>query len=83
MFPVPAHLPRTGGEHLASQSGVSSSSEGVQNRDDHQVSDPVLDLFEPLLQQKELKSETIRALKEKLEQATKSNKVNQMSLNST
>lgn len=81
MFPVPAHLPRKGGEHLASppteqpqSQAEASGSSSVESMDKVPV-DAVLDIFEPLFRDKELKSGTIRGVREKLQKAARDNKV--------
>lgn len=74
MFPVPSHLPRTGGEYSASRQNSSSTSPNAGVQDEVEV-DLVLDLFEPLLKEKELKSETVRNVRERLEIAARDNKV--------
>ena len=74
MFPVPSHLPRTGREHLSSGENSETISPKTEQQDEVEV-DHVLDLFEPLLKEKELKSETVRAVRERLETAARDNKV--------
>jgi hypothetical protein len=66
MFPVPSHLPRTGGDHLASP----------PNEVENVEVDSVLSLFEPLLAQgQELDSKTVRGVRERLQDAITGNKV--------
>lgn len=74
MFPVPSHLPRTGREHLSSGETSGTTSPKTEQQDEVEV-DHVLNLFEPLLKEKELKSETVRAVRERLEIAARDNKV--------
>ena len=75
MFPVPSHLPRTGGDHLASPpSEVETTPTAVEV-------DTVLDLFEPLLRNgQELDSKTVRGVREGLEAAIIQNKVSCLAL---
>ncbi|RXK40688.1 hypothetical protein M231_01939 [Tremella mesenterica] len=69
MFPIPSHLPRTGGDHLASTSPPPSP-----------PPDPVLDIFQPLFPQPgpskppRWSVEQVRAVRENLEAAITSNK---------
>lgn len=75
MFPVPSHLPRTGGEHSSSRQNSGSGSPNAGAAEDEMEVDLVLDLFEPILKEKELKSETVRGVRERLEIAARENKV--------
>jgi hypothetical protein len=68
MFPVPSHLPRTGGEHVASpRTEVAGDTE--------LSADTVLELFEPLLQDGKLDSKTVKGVREKVQDAIRTNKV--------
>ena len=70
MFPVPSHLPRTGGEHLASPPN------GVDETAKTEIGDQVLDLFEPLLGDAQaVDSGTVRQVKDGITKAVQSNKV--------
>lgn len=73
MFPVPDHLPRTRGD--TADSGGNTSSTRPQAEEAQVEVDLVLDLLEPILREKELRSETIRDVREKLETAARRNKV--------
>jgi hypothetical protein len=68
MFPVPSHLPRTGGD------SAPSPSEGEVGVQEVEV-DTVLDLFEPLLRGGELNSKTVRGVRESIQSAISNNKV--------
>jgi hypothetical protein len=68
MFPVPSHLPRTGGEHVASP--------GTEVAGDTAISaDTVLELFEPLFRDGRLDSKTVKGVREKVQDAIRTNKV--------
>jgi len=77
MFPVPSHLPRTGGDHFASPPNeveVGTSPTAVEV-------DTVLDLFEPLLRDgQSLDSKTVRGVRESLEAAIIQNEVSYLAL---
>lgn len=52
MFPVPSHLPRSGGEHISSQAEAEVNAQGNQppvEAQSEQEQSKVLDLLEPLL----------------------------------
>ena len=75
MFPVPSHLPRTGGDHLASPPNEVETSPTVVEVD------TVLDLFEPLLRDgQSLDRMTVRGVRESLEAAIIQNKVSYLAL---
>jgi len=69
MFPVPSHLPRTGGESVSSPREVEGSNE-VELK-----VDTVLELFEPLFRGGELDSKTVRGVRESVQAAIIQNKV--------
>jgi hypothetical protein len=73
MFPIPSHLPRNGGDHLASPPGeleAAGKAESVAEMSS------VLTLFEPLLRGQELDSKTVKGVRESLQAAIISNKAN-------
>ena len=69
MFPVPSHLPRTGGEATSSQN-MEDGSTGVELK-----VDTVLELFEPLFQNGALDSKTVKGVRESVQAAIAQNKV--------
>jgi hypothetical protein len=71
MFPVPSHLPRTGGDHLTSPPNELETSPLAPIE-----VDTVLDLFEPLLRDGQaLDSKTVKGVRESLQAAIIQNKV--------